>query len=76
MPCCLSLRDKKAAGLAAAFGLLHLLSLVFVQDLEVGAPAEDFLGRHRGTDLVQTFAEFLGDAELQQEPVVLAYFGA
>ena len=35
-----SLRCKKAAGLAAAFGLLDFLLLVFVQDLEVGAPAE------------------------------------
>ena len=50
--------------------------MVLVKDLEVGAPAEDLLGGHGGADFVQTFAEFLGNAELQKEPVVLAYFGA
>lgn len=52
--------------------LFHLLSVVLVKDLEVGAPAENFLGGHGGADLVQTHAKFLGYAELQKEPVVLA----
>jgi hypothetical protein len=48
-----SLRRKKAAGLAAAFGLFHCLFLVFVQDLEVGAPAEKFFGGHLGPDFAK-----------------------
>jgi hypothetical protein len=72
VPCCLSLRDKKAAGLAAAFGLFDFLLLVLVQDLEVGAPAKEFFGGHCGADLLQAESQLLGDAELEHEPVVLA----
>jgi len=67
-----SLRDKKAAGLTAAFGLLKLLLLVLVQDLEVGAPAKEFFGGHCAADLAEAKSQLLGDAELEHEPVVLA----
>jgi hypothetical protein len=50
--------------------------LVLVEDLEVGAPAEQFFGGHRGPNFAQAHAQLFGDAELQQQPVVLAEFGA
>lgn len=71
-----SLRRKKPPWLAAAFGFLDLLFLVFVQDLEVGAPADGLFGGHGGADLVESLAEFLGNPELEEEPVVFAEFGA
>jgi len=52
--------------------LFHLLFLVLVQDLEVGAPGNQFLGRHGGADFRQAHAQFLGNAKLKHEPVVLA----
>jgi hypothetical protein len=50
--------------------------LVLVEDLEVGAPAEQFFGGHGGPNFTQAHAQFLGNAKLQQQPVVLAEFGA
>jgi len=46
--------------------------LILVQDLEVSAPAKEFFGGHHAADLTQAQAKFFGDAELEQEPVVLA----
>lgn len=66
-------RRKKSTPSA---GLLHLLFLVFVNYLEVSAPAEQFLDGHRGADFGQTHAQFLGNAELKHEPVVFAKFRA
>jgi len=66
---------KKPPGLAAAFGFVDFLLLVLVEDLEVGAPAEGLLGGHRGADLLEGKAEFFGDAELEQKPVVLSEVG-
>ena len=41
-----SLRDKKAAGLAAAFGLFVGGLLCVAADFEVDAPADQFLVGH------------------------------
>jgi len=49
--------------------------LVLVQDLEVGAPAKGLFGGHRGADLLEGKAEFFGDAELEQKPVVFSEVG-
>ena len=37
-------------------GFLHLFFLVLVEDLEVGAPADEFFGGHCGADFGQTHA--------------------
>ena len=70
-----SLHTEKPPGLAAAFGFVDFLLLVLVEDLEVGAPAEEFFGGEGGANGGQTEAQLFGDAELEHEPVVFAQFG-
>ena len=57
-------------------GFLHLFLLVLVEDLEIGAPANEFLGGHRGADFGQAHAQLFGNAKLEHEPVVFAKFRA
>ena len=52
----------------------HLFFLVLIEDLKVGAPADEFLGGHCGADFGQAHAQFFGNAKLEHEPVVFAKF--
>jgi hypothetical protein len=70
-----SLHNKKAVGLAAAFGFVDFLLLVLVQDAEVGAPAQELFGGEGGANCGKTQAQLLGDAKLEHEPVVFTQFG-
>lgn len=51
-------------------GFFHLFFLVFVDNLEISAPADQFFGGHGGADCGQTHAQFFGYAKLKHEPVV------
>lgn len=56
--------------LPTAFGLLPFGLLLVVKHTEVAAPTDYLLRRHGAAQLLQRDAELLGDAELEQEPVV------
>jgi hypothetical protein len=58
-------------GLPPALRFLDLALLLVVQDAEVAAPTDHFLRRHGCAERSQSHAEFFGDAELEQQPVVL-----
>jgi hypothetical protein len=66
-----SLRRKKAAGLAAAFGLVDGGLLGVVADLVVQAPAEQFVFGHAAAEFSQGQAQFFGNVELGLEVGVL-----
>ena len=71
-----TLRTPNLFSLTTAASFLHLFLLVLVEDLEVGAPADEFLGGHGGADFGQAHAQFFGDAKLEHEPVVFPKFRA
>lgn len=56
--------------LSTPFGLFYGSLLLVIEDAEVAAPADQFFRRHLGAKRRKGDAEFLGDAELELEPVV------
>lgn len=70
-----SLPNKKAAGLAAAFGFFHGLFFGIGLELEVDVPADQLHVGHPSAQIGQRESELLGDEELDVQVGVLLEFG-